>query len=617
MLLLALASAMVLAAAAATTTLLDPEGRLDATITVGVLAAAEIALLIGVTGVAGWLEPGVVIAADAAWAALAAALVVRRGKAASTATWRTLAPPSPRAALAAMRTHPWATVVVGLAVVALAWQALVALVLPPFAYDALTYHLTTAATWVQRGDLDPVNLSLCCSTYPLNGELFFAWPMLLEGSDAVVGTVQIGFALLASLAVAGLARSAGLCTAAATAAAALFAVTPIVLTQSPTGYVDVMVAAWALAALHFLVRFGATRDLRRLLPAGLATGLLLGTKGTGIVWAAVLTAAAMALVASSIKADRLVRRRALGGAGTFLGACLALGGYWYARNWVIIGNPLHPFLVNMGGVTVFDGPIRVEEVLTTPPAGADQAWPLAVIRSWAADMAFWHHGSYDYQERRGGLGPLWPWLGLPLLLPLALRAVRWRTPLLLPLVVAAAVFAVQPYRWWSRFTIPLAGLGALAIVTAAWSSRPWLSRLVRASALSLALIGVLLSSYQVDPAARARPLRAAALLRLIGSPSGERTVGRIFYPEYRFVEEVPEGSTVVVDLRAEAVRFVYPLFGSSLTRRVIPSDDGPLPPDAWVVTAEGRSLDARLQRDARYVLASNVQGVRAWRPLLG
>ena len=39
------------------------------------------------------------------------------------------------------------------------------------------------------------------------------------------------------------------------------------------------------------------------------------------------------------------------------------------------------------------------------------------LRSWAADVDFWNQGSYDYQERLGGLGPLWPWLGLPLLVP--------------------------------------------------------------------------------------------------------------------------------------------------------------------------------------------------------
>ena len=100
--------------------------------------------------------------------------------------------------------------IVALAALALAWQLLVALVLPPFAFDALTYHLTIVATWLQQDNLDPTPLSLCCSHYPANAELMFTWPVLFEGSDALVDTVQIGFAVLGSLATAGIARSAGL-----------------------------------------------------------------------------------------------------------------------------------------------------------------------------------------------------------------------------------------------------------------------------------------------------------------------------------------------------------------------------------------------------------------------
>jgi len=78
----------------------------------------------------------------------------------------------------------------------------------------------------------------------------FTWPALFLGSDALVDCVQIGFAVLGALATAGRARSAGLGTGASAAADALFAVTPAVLTQAPTNFADVVVAACALAALH-------------------------------------------------------------------------------------------------------------------------------------------------------------------------------------------------------------------------------------------------------------------------------------------------------------------------------------------------------------------------------
>lgn len=61
--------------------------------------------------------------------------------------------------------------VVGLGALALGWQLLVALVLPPFAYDGADYHRTIVATWLQQENLDPTPLSLCCAHHPAKAEL--------------------------------------------------------------------------------------------------------------------------------------------------------------------------------------------------------------------------------------------------------------------------------------------------------------------------------------------------------------------------------------------------------------------------------------------------------------
>jgi hypothetical protein len=609
---LLLSACIVLAiAAGSTTALLRPDSVLDAAITFGVVGAAGVAVQLLVAGAPGGLSRGVVGALDGAWAAGAAVLVARRGE-----------PPFqlprfklPRLRPDAIRSHPWEAAVVALAFLALAWQLLVALVLPPFAFDALTYHLTTVATWLKEGNLDPTPLSLCCAYYPANAELMFTWPMLFLGSDALVDTVQIGFAVLAALAVAGIARSAGLSRWTAAAAGGLFVVTPIVLAQAPTNYADVIVTACALAALHSLVRFAVTGAPQRLVVAGLASGLVLGTKGTGIIWALVLALGALVLVFARRRAGTLSSRAAASALVAFAAAALALGSYWYARNWIEQGNPVYPFRVEVAGMTAFHGPLRVDDVLTQPDAARDDPLPVEVLRSWAADLDFWHQGSYDYQQRAGGLGPLWPWLALPLLLPMAVVLARRRSSALIALVPIALVFAVQPYRWWSRFTIPLMAVGVLAIACAAvWAPRPWMRRAVQAAALALALAGVALCTFQVDPAARARPLPARKVLGLVGEPRSKRTVERLFFPEYRFLDRVPDDATVVVDLRALPVRFVYPLFGPEHTRDVLAVGSEAPPPGAWVVTADGRALDRLLGRDDRFMLTFAARGERVWRP---
>jgi len=123
-----------------------------------------------------------------------------------------------------------------------------------------------------------------------------------------------------------------------------------------------------------------------------------------------------------------------------------------------------------------------------------------------------------------------------------------------------------------------------------------------------------LSSYKLDPAARAAPLTALDVLRVARQPARDRTVGRLFFPEYRFLDHVPAHGTVVVDLKAPAVRFVYPLFGRHDERRVVPAEDDLVPQGAWVLTAAGRPLDRKLRRSPGFTLVTDVNGVRAWRP---
>jgi hypothetical protein len=604
--LLLLGGGLLAVAAGLTTVLLRPDSALDAAISFGVVAAAGLAATVLTVGALGILTPAAVLAAEAAWGLVAAAPVFRRG----------VSLRRPRLPRPDVRSHPWATALVTLAALALAWQLLVALVLPPFAFDALTYHLTIAASWVQNENLDPSALSLCCAYYPANSELIFAWPMLLLGSDGAVDLVQFGFVALGALSVAGIVRSAGLPAAAAATGAGLFAATPIVIVQAPTDYADVIVAASALAGLHALTRFAVTGAWPRLVVAGLAAGVLLGTKGTGVIWAAALAATALAIAIGLVRSGRVPARPAARALAAFLIPCLALGSYWYARNWIETDNPAYPFAVDVAGVDLFDGPIRVDDVLTEPDAGGDEAWPSAIVRSWAADLDFWRQGSYEYQQRSGGLGPLWPWLALPLLVPVTVALVRRRSPALIAVAVVAVVLVVQPYGWWSRFTIPLMAIGALAIVAATeWAPRLWMRRAVQALALALALAGVALSSFEVDPAARAEPLPARDLVGLIGDASEERTVGRLFFGEYRFLEQVPEDATVVVDLAAPTVRFVYPLFGPEGSRDVRPAGASQVPDEAWVVTAADRPLDRALSSDPRFSLAAAERGVRVWRPV--
>ena len=526
--------------------------------------------------------------------------------------------PAPLAAvlLATVRSlSAWQRVVVAAAVVAVAWRVLLVAVLPPFAYDALSYHLPAVASWVQSGRIAPNPYAFCCGRYPSNAEVLFAWPTVLLGRDTVTDGAQVVALLLGALAVAALARSAGVTRAGALTASALFALTPIVLTQANTDYNDLTAAAFFLASLACSARARAAL----VLPAGLAAGLVLGTKPNGAAFAV------LALVPLLALAARGGRRAAATAAAVAVGGALLTGGYWYARNWVEAGNPVAPFAVHVLGVHVFDGPASPHDYLTPAPAGGN---PLSeVAHSWGHDLVFWSRGDYSYEERSGGLGPLWSWLGWPLLTLASLGAIRRRPDLVLRVLLpAAAAFAFLPYRWWSRFTIYLPALAAVAVVVVLERLRRRRAAAALAAAVVvLSLVGAALASRRLDPAGFGQRLSAGATVSLALHPSRPRSVGDLFFHEFAWLDRVPAHATIGVDETAPKIRFFYPLFGGSLSRRLVLFDPGEEPSidprlagsrDAYLFVGAGDAFDTWAKRHGdRYRLVSSARGTKAYRRL--
>jgi hypothetical protein len=554
--------------------LTDPLDRLLAAF---VLACAEVLLVSLAAGaVLERFHPWVLVLGTAAWDAVLIAALRRRRDASHGA--RIL----PATASVLRTLAPWQLIVVTAAVLATLWRVVLAALLPPYAYDALTYHLTAVAAWAQSGKIGPDPYSFCCGRYPSNAEVLFAWPTVLLGRDTLTDEVQVVTALLGMLAVAGLARAAGVSAPGSVTAAALFGLTPIVLAQANTDYNDVTVAAFFLASLYFGTRFLAGRGfafaqgsehprLAFALLAGVAAGLVLGTKTSGIVLAGVVALPVLTQLAIAARRGRLPSGAfAVVAAALFAGALLLTGGWWYARNWVATGNPLAPFEVRALGVEVFHGTASLHDYLTIPPGGARN--PVSEIgRSWYDDLVFWTRSGYSYEERRGGLGPLWSWLGWPLLTFAGLAAVRRRPDLVVSVLLPAAVaFAVLPYRWWARFTIYLAALGAVAVLaTLEHLRRDAPRRALAAAVVVLSLAGGALATARVDPAGFGDRLTVPGTLSLMVHPSRPRSVGDLFFHEYAWLDDVPSHATIGVDSRAPQIRFLYPLFGAKLERQVV------------------------------------------------
>jgi hypothetical protein len=487
----------------------------------------------------------------------------------------------------------------------------IAVVMPPYAGDALWYHLTTVAGWMQAGRIAPSDLSIWSTVHPQQGELLFAWTTVLLGDDTLVDAVQLPFALLGAVAVAGIGRTCGLARRSATAAGCLFLLTPIVLSQTTASYTDLICIALVLSAFHFLLRaiwalladeVGAPQG-EWLVLAGLAGGLALGTKELALPYMSVLAA----LLVAALGATRLTHHRSganlVRSLAAFAVPLVALGVYHYVETWVRFGSPAYPVRVAPFGLEIFSGH-PLDLFLSTPPS--EGSWWREIWGQWHADHFFLTHPrfhAYSYDGRPSGLGPLWSYLGLAALIAFAVHT-WWRSRALFWIVVAPVVlmFALQPYRWWSRFTMILAALGAIAIMALVEALRSRPANVLKAAIALLVCLGIFFPTFKIDG-----EFWATRILSVAHLPLRERTIGQVALNGYRWVDTVPAGAAIGVDTSAQQFGgqpyvLAYPLFGSDFGHRVYP-----LPR-----TSPGAFRAAVARRDLTYVFVARGRLLDQW-----
>jgi 4-amino-4-deoxy-L-arabinose transferase-like glycosyltransferase len=472
---------------------------------------------------------------------------------------------APARLAAACGSHPIVAALVVLAFIAIGWRIVLALVLPPYGYDALTYHLPTVVGWLQNSRISTSTLNTCCNYYPENGELLATWPALLGGGIEYVDLVQIAAGLLGAAAVAGIARAARLPTHGAAAAAALFLLTPIVLAQANTSDTDLTFTGTGLAAYYLVLRALKGTGRRRwflLGAAGAATGLCIGTKPTGSEFLATL---AVPLVVGAVRRRRWTWGETGVGTAVFAVPVAALGIAWYVRSWFVTGNPFHPMDVRFLGVTVFAGR---NHLTGAPPNLAHHFILLQPLISWASDLHFWTKPGYNLGELLGGLGPVWSYFGAILSLAFAVYAwKRCRPVFWLFLVPTALLFVIQPDHWFSRYTIGLAAAGSIAVawaMTASW--RPaWARLALGVATLVLAAGGAWVASRLVLPGTRFKALSIRSVLS--DAIHGRRTVGSVFDHDYAWVDRIGRGAPIALDLHS--VHLFSPFAGRHFQNRLV------------------------------------------------
>ncbi len=333
--------------------------------------------------------------------------------------------------------------------------------LPPYFYDALVYHLGLPWSWLVNASFAPVPHNLF-SHFPLAGETVYLLPVALGLPRAAAGLHWLTF-VAALVAAAGLARDLGAGRWSWMAPAGLVACWHSLWVAGVAGVDQLVVLAAVVAARELLAR--EDPGWRPAAAGGTALGLALAAKYTAVLPAAGILAA-MAVV-------RPARWRRVAGA-----ALVAAGtaSFWYLRNLLLTGNPVYPLL-----------------------------WELLGGRGWtAADDARWnglvHEGVHGLGSAWGGLARLFsdgPGLGLWFAAALVVGAAaltpgrdrRRRAAILLALAFFVVLWLATSHT--TRYALPMLPLaGALAAAGLA-GMRPAVRTLAAAGLTLAAAYGVL------------------------------------------------------------------------------------------------------------------------------
>lgn len=219
----------------------------------------------------------------------------------------------------------------------IAYELLRGLLRPPLSWDSLTYHLLSAATWLQQQNIAPFfgpHPHNILGLYSGNGSLWLWWWMAPSHSELYVNLAHTSHWILLGLCAGAIARELGArryWPVASFLSLMLPGATKFVATQ----YVDIMMASMLLSGFYFGWRWAKNAEWPDALLAAIALGIAAGTKEIALGYCG-----AFVLGTLPFCRGQWTRRPA-----HFFGGMIALlicGGFFYFRKtWLGVG-PLHP-----------------------------------------------------------------------------------------------------------------------------------------------------------------------------------------------------------------------------------------------------------------------------------
>jgi hypothetical protein len=260
--------------------------------------------------------------------------------------------------------------------------------------DAAHYHVPHAVNLALGGRLfDPPATG---HLYPMGTSVLAAWLIVPTGTGLLVDSATLPWFLLLASALGWLFRQmTGVSGLSVVPWFMLGLLTlPIVRISAPMSADLPYAAAFVALLAHGVAVARTARSTDAVLLGALLTGLLLGTKTTGVPAAALL----LGLIVGGLAARRPTTRdrpasprRILVATAMAAGIAVAAGGIWQVRNWWNYGSPIAPMGVRVLGTSIVPGQpydemrLHLSVLRDLRDHGATRTWRTARrhLRAWA------------------------------------------------------------------------------------------------------------------------------------------------------------------------------------------------------------------------------------------
>lgn len=370
-----------------------------------------------------------------------------------------------------------------LMVVKVCWLIFIGYLFPSYTWDGLWYHLPIVGYMMQSGAIQENPSSFMIDTFlnifPKNIELLFLWNVIFLKSDIIINLSQLPFTLLGIVTTYSIALKLRIREKYALYSSLLFFFTPIIILQSTTNYIDVAVTVLLLIIINFLLyeNYDFNNKLSDLslssyrkapvLLAGITAGILLGSKGSGPLFAIIISVAIIvqefikhrrqAYTEDISQINKITRNSLTTYLIYFFLPLLLIGSYWYFKNWVLYGNPVYPMEIAIFNKIIFKG--LYKGIIDPAPSLIENSSSLiGLFHVWMERVEY-----YLYDSRLSGFGSIWFILFLPsLVFTFIYSIIKKQFNWLFISILLIVIFIAHPRNWNTRYVIFIVALGALS-----------------------------------------------------------------------------------------------------------------------------------------------------------